>query len=221
MNYCQECKINISTKGSNCPVCGKEVKNIDDKFINPYPKIPHPEKKRPILLRATLFTGIIFLFFAIAYSYLPSQELTYLFLASFVLSYIWMTIFNIQKSLKNIGYFILKQIILISAIVIGIDYFTGFTLWSINYFIPIILIVGVSAIASVVVYKPMQFREYFIYQITISIIGALGFLLVIFNLSTVSWPLIFSSFYSTIVMLGMFIFADHKSKLEFKKRFHI
>lgn len=221
MNYCKECKIKISTKGTRCPICAKEIISLDNNFIEPYPKIPIPEKKRPIWLRALIFVGIILFFFVIAYNFLNPRELVYLSLASFVLSYIWMTIFTIQKSLKNIGYFILKQVILISAIVIGIDYFTGFSLWSINYFIPIILIFGVSAIASIVVYKPMQFREYFIYQITISIIGALGFLLVLFNLSTVSWPLIFSSFYSIIVMLGMFIFADNKSKLELKKRFHI
>lgn len=73
---------------------------------------------------------------------------------------------------------------------------------------------------AIAMFKPMQFREYFVYQITTSVIGVLSILLVIFNLSTVRWTLIFAAFYSALVMLGMIIFADKKAKLEFKKRFH-
>lgn len=222
MNRCEKCNINILTKSSNCPLCGSDIKNIDKKFIEPYPKVVLDNKHYQIIrLKIYLFLIIIMFFMTISIKFLNEKDLTYLFLSTSVLGYIWFTIYTIQKALKNIGYFILKQVLSISVIVIFIDYALGWQKWSVNYAIPMILVLGVSSISLIAMFKPMQFREYFVYQITILIVGILSILLVIFNLSTVSWTLIFAAFYSAMVMLGMIIFADKKAKLEFKKRFHL
>lgn len=222
MNRCEKCNINILTKSSHCPLCGSNIKNIDKNFIEPYPKVVLDNKHYQIIrLKIYLFLIIIMFFMTISIKFLSVKDLTYLFLSTSVLGYIWFTIYTIQKALKNIGYFILKQVLSISVIVIFIDYALGWQKWSVNYAIPAILVLGVSSISLIAMFKPMQFREYFVYQITILIVGILSILLVIFNLSTVSWTLIFAAFYSAMVMLGMIIFADKKAKLEFKKRFHL
>lgn len=222
MNRCEKCNINILTKSSHCPLCGSNIKNIDKNFIEPYPKVVLDNKHYQIIrLKIYLFLIIIMFFMTISIKFLTIKDLTYLFLSTSVLGYIWFTIYTIQKALKNIGYFILKQVLSISVIVIFIDYALGWQKWSVNYAIPAILVLGVSSISLIAMFKPMQFREYFVYQITILIVGILSILLVIFNLSTVSWTLIFAAFYSAMVMLGMIIFADKKAKLEFKKRFHL
>lgn len=222
MNRCEKCNINILTKSSHCPLCGSNIKNIDKNFIEPYPKVVLDNKHYQIIrLKIYLFLIIIMFFMTISIKFLSVKDLTYLFLSTSVLGYIWFTIYTIQKALKNIGYFILKQVLSISVIVIFMDYALGWQKWSVNYAIPAILVLGVSSISLIAMFKPMQFREYFVYQITILIVGILSILLVIFNLSTVSWTLIFAAFYSAMVMLGMIIFADKKAKLEFKKRFHL
>ena len=222
MNHCEKCNINILTQSSNCPLCASNIKNIDKNFIEPYPKVLLDNKHYQIIrLKIYLFLIIIMFFMTISIKFLNEKDLTYLFLSTSVLGYIWFTIYTIQKALKNIGYFILKQVLSISVIVIFIDYALGWQKWSVNYAIPAILVLGVSSISLIAMFKPMQFREYFVYQITILIVGILSILLVIFNLSTVSWTLIFAAFYSAMVMLGMIIFADKKAKLEFKKRFHL
>ncbi|MGL5258115.1 MAG: DUF6320 domain-containing protein [Proteocatella sp.] len=222
MNHCDKCNIKILNKSSKCPLCGNKLKNIDQNFIEPYPKIEIEGKHYQLIrFKIYVFLSIIMFFMTISIKFLSEKDLTYLFLSTSVLGYIWFTIYTIQKSLKNIGFFILKQMLSISAIVIFIDYALGYQKWSISYAIPAIIILGVSSISSIAVFKPMQFREYFVYQITISIVGILSILLVIFSLSTVRWTLIFAAFYSAMVMLGMIIFADKKAKLEFKKRFHL
>lgn len=222
MNHCEKCKINIINNSSKCPLCGNNVKNVDEHFVEPYPKINLENKHyQMIRFKIYLVLSIIMFFMTISIKFLNETDLTYLFLSTSVLGYIWFTIYTIQKSLKNIGYFILKQMLSISTIVILMDYALGYQKWSLNYAIPVIIVLGVSSISSIAVFKPMQFREYFVYQITISIVGVLSILLVIFNLSTVSWTLIFAAFYSAMVMLSMIIFADKKAQLEFKKRFHL
>lgn len=222
MNRCEKCKINIINNSSKCPLCGNNVKSVDEHFVEPYPKINLENKHyQMIRFKIYLVLSIIMFFMTISIKFLNETDLTYLFLSTSVLGYIWFTIYTIQKSLKNIGYFILKQMLSISTIVILMDYALGYQKWSLNYAIPVIIVLGVSSISSIAVFKPMQFREYFVYQITISIVGVLSILLVIFNLSTVSWTLIFAAFYSAMVMLSMIIFADKKAQLEFKKRFHL
>lgn len=222
MNYCKKCDIKITTKSQHCPLCEADLENIDSNFIEPYPKIKLDSKHfESISFKLYIFLTIIVFFFAISVKFLDEKDLTYLLLSTSVLGYIWMTIYTIQKSLRNIGFFILRQMLSIAFIVIIIDYALGYSTWSLNYAIPLIIVLGVSSITAIAMFKPMQFREYFVYQITISIVGVLSILLIIFNLSTVSWMLIFAAFYSAIVMLGMIIFSDKKSKLEFKKRFHL
>ncbi|MGB5822759.1 MAG: DUF6320 domain-containing protein [Proteocatella sp.] len=222
MNYCKECNIKITTKSKHCPLCNADLENINPDFIEPYPNIRLDSKHfDSISFKLYIFLAIIVFFFVISVKFLNEKDLIYLMLSTSVLGYIWITIYTIQKSLKNIGFFILRQMLSIVAIVIIIDYATGYNRWSLNYAVPLIIILGVSSITAIAMFKPMQFREYFVYQITISIIGALSILLVIFNLSTVSWTLIFAAFYSALVMLGMIIFSDKKAKLEFKKRFHL
>lgn len=222
MNYCKKCNIKINTKSQHCPLCSSDLENVNSDFIEPYPDI-HLDSKHfySIRFKLYLFLAIIVFFFVISVKFLNEKDLTYLLLSTSVLGYIWFTIYTIQKSLRNIGFFILRQMLSIAAIVIIIDHATIYDRWSVNYALPLIIILGVSSITAIAMFKPMQFREYFVYQITISIVGALSILLVIFNLSTVSWTLIFATFYSAIVMLGMIIFADKKAKLEFKKRFHL
>lgn len=222
MNRCEKCHINIISKSSKCPLCGNSVNHLDENFMEPYPKI-NLENKHYQMIRFKIYVvlAIIMFFMTISIKFLNETDLTYLFLSTSVLGYIWFTIYTIQKSLKNIGYFILKQMLSISTIVILMDYALGYQKWSLNYAIPVIIVLGVSSISSIAVFKPMQFREYFVYQITISIVGILSILLLIFNLSTVSWTLIFAAFYSAMVMISMIIFADKKAKLEFKKRFHL
>lgn len=222
MNYCKKCNIKITTKSEHCPLCNFDLENLNSDFIEPYPRIQIDSKHfNSIRFKIYIFLAIIVFFFVISVKFLNEEDLTYLLLSTSVLGYIWITIYTIQKSLKNIGFFILRQMLSIAAIVIVIDYAIGYRKWSLNYAIPLIIILGVSSITAIAMLKPMQFREYFVYQITISIVGALSILLVIFNLSSVSWTLIFAAFYSAIVMLGMIIFSDKKAKLEFKKRFHL
>ena len=221
MNYCKECNIKISVRSEKCPICSSSIENIDSEFIEPYPKIEIDYRHfNSIRLRIYLFLAIIVFFFVISVKLLTETDLTYLFLSTSVFGYIWFNIYTIHKALKNVGYFILKQMLFLSGITLLIDYSTGYRGWSVNYAIPLIIILAISSISAIAMFKPMQFREYFVYQITTSVIGVLSILLVIFNLSTVRWTLIFAAFYSALVMLGMIIFADKKAKLEFKKRFH-
>ena len=169
MNYCKECNIKISVRSEKCPICSGSINNIDSEFIEPYPKIEIDYRHfNSIRLRIYLFLAIIVFFFVISVKFLTETDLTYLFLSTSVFGYIWFNIYTIHKALKNVGYFILKQMLFLSGITLLIDYSTGYRGWSVNYAIPLIIILAISSISAIAMFKPMQFREYFVYQITTS-----------------------------------------------------
>ena len=57
-------------------------------------------------------------------------------------------------------------------------------------------------------------------KLVIALLGLLCLLLLWFGIPRVSWTYYASGFYSAFTVLGMFLFADRKTKHELKKRFH-
>lgn len=220
MKKCNKCKVNISNDIDNCPLCNQELEKINDDF-----EIDYPEKyKLPFngfVLKLISFISISISLICLAINISFSPKLLWSILVIYCLLYLWLNIHYAMKPNKNFAMFILIQVVGISILTFLIDYLFTKGRWSINYVIPLLFILGSSIISLICIIKPMKFYNYNLYQFVVIILSFCPMISVLLNITTVLWPSLLATIYSVITLLGMFIFADKKTKHEIKKRLHL
>lgn len=220
MRCCENCHINIIDTVQICPLCYREIDdNIGDNY-NSYPKVEIQLKKLS-RLKIALIASQVILVLAITLAAILKGHAAWFLVTGGGMLYAGFSIAQSMRKKDSLGFLMLKHISLICILGFAIDYFTGFTMWSTNYMIPFVLTIGAFIISVIIMVKPVLFRDYFVYQITLAVFCALSLLLRIFNLSTVRWTATLAAMYSVITVIGLVVFAGRKTKLELKKRLHI
>jgi hypothetical protein len=109
---------------------------------------------------------------------------------------------------------------MLSIISFILDMLLGFARWSINYLVPFFVLAGILALFIFILLKPTRFISYFIYMLIIALFGLTLLILLGINILTVKTPSVITAFISLMVIIGMFMFGDKRTKNEFIKRFH-
>ena len=116
---------------------------------------------------------------------------------------------------------IFLNVLALSFFLIFIDHQTGYYMWSINYAVPLLIVLGTTIITLVILIKPLYIRDFIVYQLTTAMLGIAAVLLLVFDVPSVKWPISVSALYCGLIWLGMFLFRDRRTIHELKKRFHI
>lgn len=221
MKQCPKCRVTIENNLLSCPLCGGSLKETNARFERDYPNILARSTRRRFAMKVLLFILVI----AGAVSVLvntmnPSQALWSICVVASII-YLWVSVVCILRSSRNIGLMILIQILLLSGLCIVINYFAGPPRWSVDYVVPILIIVGTAVITVITLVRPMQLRDYLVYLVDLAVLGVISLLLIWLNIATVRWALVASAFYTIATLAGMFLFSDRRTRHEMKKRFHL
>jgi hypothetical protein len=136
------------------------------------------------------------------------------------LFYAFLLVRTAIKSYKNLGTIVMINVSMLSIMGFILDMLLGYTGWSINYLIPLIILAGIIALVIFVLLKSTYFLTYFIYMLIIAIFGVTLLIFLWTGFVTVKTPSIITAFISFLVIIGMFMFGDKTAKNEFIKRFH-
>ncbi len=220
MKYCNVCQVKVENNIRRCPLCEKELQELDGVYKQDYPNIRSSKLFRTIV-KLVFLVSLVAVGASFVLDYLNPTQVLWSVIVLAGIIYLWINFWIALKLKKNWGLTVLIQIISISLFCMVIDWTVNdWARWSINYVVPGLIIAGSVFITVITIVKPMNFRDYIIYLLEIAILGLLSLLLVWLHLSTVRWTLITAAFYSVGTFLGMFLFADRKTKHELKKRFH-
>ena len=118
------------------------------------------------------------------------------------------------------GAIILVQLLLISALVIVIDIFSGFKKWSTTFVIPSLSFASSLVIVFIAIGKRSLYKEFSGYLLTSFLISIIPALLCLVNLSTHNWIGYASFLVSLLMLFGLYVFSEKDFKIEMKKRFH-
>ena len=137
-----------------------------------YPK-KLSSKKKDLIFKILLISSIILALILLLINKLTTPEIPWAALANAGIIYVWITVFYSIKKNTNIAGHVLIQTIAISLLTVFIDYQIGFSGWSIDISIPIIIIVAnvTMLILTIVSYK--KYIKYAIYQLIIVLFSML------------------------------------------------
>jgi len=221
MKYCNRCKVTIENDLSNCPLCEQktlktnkvaEVDFLIQKAIS--------EDTTRIIMRILLFIFIVVIGANIVLNVAFDFTFIWAPYTIVILFYAFLLLKTAIKSYKNIGTIVLINVYMLSIIGFILDVILGFSRWSINYLIPILILAGIVALVIFICINKTDLLVYFIYMLIIASFGLTLLILLWANIVTVEKPSIITAFISFIVIIGMFMFGDRKAKNEFVKRFH-
>lgn len=226
MEYCDDCKVNISTKTNICPLCHKKIK-IEKDAIDTFPAY-EPLKNiytktatiisliAPFLIVVSLFLNL-FIIKTSYWSVIAIVGIIYLWLLGLIT-------FNRKIRIQTK---IIAHAITIPLVLVAINAFASNELiiervtWAISYAVPLIIFCFIAFINFIMIRTKQNFREYLLYQFTLCLIGFVPLIILLFGVAKPIFPSLVTAIYSFWTIFNLIFYSKDIVKEEFKKRFHV
>lgn len=224
---CVNCSVTVISRHQKCPLCGASVRPLesdvlrDNEFFPEYPE--YKESKLDKTKRAVFFITVAFSAIAVFVNLfsLTINRSFWSFIVVSCLFYVFISLKSVSSKKTHTGTKFLFQLIMLSALAVIIDVFSGFTMWSTTYVIPALSTASSFVITVFAASKKALYMEYLGYILTSLLISIVPAVLCIFSLSKQAWVGYAALLFSLIMLLGLYLFADKDFKREVKKRFHL
>lgn len=126
-------------------------------------------KNGDLIIRIMLASSIIIAITLVIINKVTNPNVHWGALCNAGIVYIWTTVIYSIKKNTNIAGQVLLQTIAISIFTIYIDYVLGFEAWSVNYILPVIIIIANITMLILTIVSHKKYMRYAIYQLVICV----------------------------------------------------
>ena len=220
MSKCNNCRIEILDETEYCPLCHSVLEKTEE-MENTYPDIRMKSKLILFLSNIYLFLAIATESILIGYSIYRGDGFLEAIITGAVLFYIYALIRYAIMGKSNIRWKILGVTMITVGLLIVIDYFIGFTKWSVNYVLPtVILVIDVWIIILMIVNRK-NWQSYMMMQLAMVLCSGGVFIAYWLHIMTTPVVAIVALYASILLFLGTVIIGGRRARMELKRRFHI
>ena len=139
-------------------------------------------KKTGFIINFTKFVSILIAVILFVINRLTTPNIHWAELVNIGILYIWITvIYSVRKNINIAGH-VLIQSICISILTVYIDIIIGFKAWSLNYAIPIIIIIANITMLVLTIVSHRRYIRYGVYQLLIVIFSMIPLFLIYENI---------------------------------------
>jgi hypothetical protein len=223
MLFCHQCKVSIKSDFKRCPLCSGELSGSLDLRDDVFPVIPSVLKPFKRLIRFIGFGTVIVAVVSVALDIAlhSGSRLGWSLFVIAGLASLWLSFGIANKRWWNIPKNIFLQLVVISAMEIVWDLFTGFHKWSFNYVIPIMFSCSIVALTVFAHIRKLRPGDYMFILFIINIVSICSLLLIVFHLVTVIYPVLICFTFSVISAARIILFEGKSLWEELKRRMHI
>ena len=216
---CDKCNISLLGNHEHCPLCQGDLTGIPNSGGNIFPPVFIKDNRRFISWIALLAIIIITVSYA-ANKAFPAGGSWWILVAAGIGS-LWASFTIAVKKRNNLPKAILWQVVLATILSLIWDYFTGFHMWSVNFVIPTFASCAMAAMAIVSRLLHLNIEDFIIYLILDSFIGFAFFVLLAFEIPTVTLPSLVCFACSVISISALVLLEGRALKMEIQRRLHI
>ena len=216
---CDKCNVELIGNHGHCPLCQSDLSGIGSPANNIFPPVTIVDNRRFISWIALLAVIIITLSYA-ANKEFPAGGSWWILVAAGIGS-LWTSFTIAVKKRNNLPKAILWQVFTVTILSFIWDYFTGFHMWSINFVIPVFASCAMAAMAIVSRLLHLNIEDFMIYLILDSFIGFAFFVLLSFEIPTVTLPSLVCFACSVISVSALILLEGSALKTEIQRRLHI
>ena len=215
MKYCSKCQMKVQNQLNNCPLCGQSLESVEFEIERDYPE-QFAKKRRFSIRKSIIFLAMMIISFSFISGIFQDFQWNWVFIITAATLYLTISAILGSRVKRNIGPNILTQVIGISALSIIIDYFLGYSGWSLEIIFPLGLMAGTTIITVMILLNSKRFTDLVIYQLMFGLMG----IVILFQVILFRQIAIIGSYYTIITCVGLFFFADRQMIHELKKKFH-
>jgi hypothetical protein len=223
MLFCHQCKVAIKGVFKRCPLCSGELSGSIDPRDDAFPVIPSALKPFKRFIKFMGFGTIVVAVVSVAVDMAVNSgaDLGWSLFVIAGLASLWLSFWIAKKRWWNIPKNIFLQLVVISAMEIAWDFFTGFHKWSFNYVIPIMFSCSIIALSVFAQIRKLRPGDYMLILFIINIVSICSLLLIVFNLVTVIYPALICFTLSVISAARIIVFEGRSLLEELKRRMHV
>lgn len=219
MKYCSKCQMKVQNQLNNCPLCGQSLESVEFEIERDYPE-QFAKKRRFSIRKSIIFLAMMIISFSFISGIFQDFQWNWVFIITAATLYLTISAILGSRVKRNIGPNILTQVIGISALSIIIDYFLGYSGWSLEIIFPLGLMAGTTIITVMILLNSKRFTDLVIYQLMFGLMGIVILAMIYFQVILFRQIAIIGSYYAIITCVGLFFFADRQMIHELKKKFH-
>ena len=219
MKYCSKCQMKVQNQLNNCPLCGQSLESVEFEIERDYPE-QFAKKRRFSIRKFIIFLAMVIISFSFISGIFQDFQWNWVFIITAATLYLTISAILGSRVKRNIGPNILTQVIGISALSIIIDYFLGYSGWSLDIIFPLGLMAGTTIITVMILLNSKRFTDLVIYQLMFGLMGIVILAMIYFQVIIFRQIAIIGSYYTIITCVGLFFFADRQMIHELKKKFH-
>lgn len=219
MKYCSKCQMKVQNQLNNCPLCGQSLESVEFEIERDYPE-QFAKKRRFSIRKSIIFLAMMIISFSFISGIFQDFQWNWVFIITAATLYLTISAILGSRVKRNIGPNILTQVIGISALSIIIDYFLGYSGWSLEIIFPLGLMAGTTIITVMILINSKRFTDLVIYQLMFGLMGIVILAMIYFQVILFRQIAIIGSYYTIITCVGLFFFADRQMIHELKKKFH-
>lgn len=220
MSKCNNCRIEILDETEYCPLCHSVLEKTEE-MENTYPDIRMKSKLILFLSNIYLFLAIATESILIGYSIYRGDGFLEAIITGAVLFYIYALIRYAIMGKSNIRWKILGVTMITVGLLIVIDYFIGFTKWSVNYVLPTGILVIDAWIIILMIVNRKNWQSYMMMQLAMVLCSGGVFIAYWLHIMTTPVVAIVALYASILLFLGTVIIGGRRARMELKRRFHI
>lgn len=188
--------------------------------MNLYPKIRNIKKSK-FILNLLLLLSCIVIIACFIINYFVRGRVNWSFLVAAGIIYTWVAVlYSIRKDV-NIASHVMVQMIILTILVVGIDFILGFKRWSIEIAIPIIIMVVNTTFFVLTIVNHKRYIKYVIYQLVIFVLSIIPIFTIFVHIIDHYTLMIVATSIAVFTMLFTVIVCGKQVREEVIKRFHI
>ncbi len=223
MNKCLHCGVRIMDQTDVCPLCQCVVEQGDDDTARErYPDIRLKGRRLELVSRIALFLAIVLGALAVTLNYMLDSEMWWSVIVIGALAYLMLFLFYIIAN-EHAGYRskVIIGVVCGAADLVVIDYVLGFGHWSLDYVIPLVLLVMDIMIIVAMFINIRNWQSYLLFQIVMILCSGVCVVLSLFDVIRHPVMSYVALGLSSIMFLATFIIGGRRARIELKRRFHV
>ena len=221
MSKCVNCNITILDRTDYCPLCHQVLESGNEKCKELYPDARVATRRFRLFENIVLFLSIVAEVIGLYVDYTLTRQFDWSLILGLILIYanVLLRLAIIGKS----GYIskTVNMLILAIALLLGIDYLTGYKGWAVTYAFPAGIILMDLAILILMITNRRNWQSYMMLQIFTMILSGMGLGLLAADLVIYPYVMLVAAAASLFLFLGTLIIGDKRARNELKRRFHV
>ena len=221
MKFCNKCKLSVVGQRKYCPLCQRELQDLDANNNEIFPEIPTIFHQYNLFFRILILASVIVSIISILINIMIPSKIWWSFFVVGGIGCFWLSMAIAISKRRNIPKNILYQVVDISALAVVWDLCTGWRAWSIDYVVPITYTIAMLSMAIIAKVTNLQVKDYIIYLVIDSLFGIIPLILIFTGLLNEWFPSLVCAAASVISLTALLLFQGDDMRTELRRRLHL